>query len=289
MRWRAPSIMRTRPASTSSATTAPSAPTCSAIAVALPPGAAATSATRSPGSGASTLTTAWLPWSCGVARPSRTAASRPGSPTPRTIERVGDQATGLDLGARRPRARRRARSTVIWRGSGRSVTAAGSFIATSASRPRSRPSSWVRRSTNQSGYESATASSAGSGNGFGRRVSPRRLAFTNPRARGDARTDRVDGRRDRGVRRRVVQELVRAEAQRGAHRRVEAVERTLHHVPEQVVEPALRAHGAVDEVGGEGAVAVGEVGLRQHRGQHDVRVRAVLDPDERVEGDDARE
>ncbi len=52
MRWRAPSIMRTRPASMSSATTEPVGPTRSAMAVALPPGAAARSATRSPGMGA---------------------------------------------------------------------------------------------------------------------------------------------------------------------------------------------------------------------------------------------
>ena len=99
MRWRAPSIMRTRPASMSSATTAPSAPTRSAMAVALPPGAAARSAIRSPGSGASTLTMAWLPWSCGVARPSRTAVQATRIADTAHDERVGHQPTGLDLGA----------------------------------------------------------------------------------------------------------------------------------------------------------------------------------------------
>ena len=52
----------------------------SAIALALPPGAAARSSTRSPGCGSSAATTAWLAWSCGVPRPSRTAASAPTSP-----------------------------------------------------------------------------------------------------------------------------------------------------------------------------------------------------------------
>ena len=57
---------------------------------------------------------------------------------------------------------------------------------------------------------------------------------------------------------------------------------------EQVVEPALRAHGAVDEVGGERAVAVarGGVAAASPAGAH-VRVRAVLDAHQRVERDDA--
>ena len=82
-----------------------------------------------------------------------------------------------------------------------------------------------------------------------------------------------------------MQELVGAQPQRGAHGRIEAAQRPLHDLGEQVVEPALRAHGAVDELGGEGAVAVREIGLRQHRGHDDVRERAVLDPHQRVERD----
>ena len=66
------------------------------------------------------------------------------------------------------------------------------------------------------------------------------------------------------------------------------MDRPLHDVADQVVETALRAHRAVDEMGGEGAVAVAEVRLAEHRRQHDVRVGAVLDPQERVERDHAR-
>ncbi len=65
------------------------------------------------------------------------------------------------------------------------MTAAGSFIATSAARATPAPSSALRRSTNQSGYDRATASLSGSGYGCGSRVSARRLAFTKPRARGE--------------------------------------------------------------------------------------------------------
>jgi len=61
-----------------------------------------------------------------------------------------------------------------------------------------------------------------------------------------------------------VEQLVGTEAERRPHRRIESHDRALEHVFEQVVEPALRTHGAVDEVGGEGAVAVVDTRLRQH-------------------------
>ena len=119
----------------------------------------------------------------------------------------------------------------------------------------------VSRSTSQSGYESATASSSGSGHGRARRVSARRLAFTKPRARGERAADRVDGRRHRGVRRRVVEQLVRT---RGATRRAPAGRdggaAASRRAPSRSSSAALRAHGAVDEIGGERAVAVRQVG-----------------------------
>jgi hypothetical protein len=81
----------------------------------------------------------------------------------------------------------------------------------------------------------------------------------------------------------VVHELIRTEAKRGTHRRVEAAHRPLRRVRDQVVEPSLRAQGPVHEVGRERAVAVAEPRASQHRGHEHVRVGPVFDPHEGIE------
>ena len=68
----------------------------------------------------------------------------------------------------------------------------------------------------------------------------RRLAFDEPASVWRTGTDRGDAGEHRGVRRRVTEQLVGAEPQRDADRRIEPGQRALHHVSEQVVEPALR-------------------------------------------------
>ncbi len=121
------------------------------------------------------------------------------------------------------------------------MTAAGSFIATSAARAVLAPSSTVSRSTSQSGYDNATASSSGSGNGRGRRVSARRLAFTKPRARGERAptASTVDATAAcGGVSWSSWYAPSRNAARTGG---IEAVQRSLDHVPEQVVETTLRS------------------------------------------------
>ena len=73
----------------------------------------------------------------------------------------------------------------------------------------------------------------------------------------------------------------------GAHDGLEPRQRLRRARREQEVERAATAHGAVDEIGRERAVARVETGAAQQRGQHEVRVRAVLDPFERDERDRA--
>ena len=189
-----------------------------------------------PVAGRATATTAWLPWSCGVARPSRTAGSRAGSPMPRTTSDALDEPARLDLAARRARSRCRPRSGCRGAGSPASVTAAGSFIATSAAWARSAPSSAVRRSTSQSGYESAIASLD--------RLRVRRPEAgdaaehavgepTRARRAGHERLHRLAHGRVRGN---TLHELVRAHAQRGAHRRVEPPDRSRRRALDEIVE-----------------------------------------------------
>ena len=267
-------------------------PTRSAIAVALPPGAAATSAIRSPGSRREhRRPRPGSPWSCGVARPSAHRGRRAGI---------------ADAAARRPRRgparparprprRRAARSasapTVIRRGSGRRVTAGGSFMALErgtrvvgaelVGEPRDEPVG-VRERDRVVAPARATAAAAG--------VSARSSAFTKPARTRRARPDRVDGRRHRRVRRRAVRA---AGTRRAAARRAPAGRAASSGALDARGRAGRRAGAAtrtraVDELGGERAVAVGEVASAQHRREHDVRVRAVLDAHERVERDDAR-
>ena len=125
-----------------------------ADAVAFPPGAAATSATRSPGCG-SRRDHGLTPLVLGR-RPSLATAGQPRRVTDAAHdERVGHERAALDLSSPLELG---ASTSGSARGFGRSVTAAGSFIATSAARASSRRGRGSR-ATSQSGYESAIASS----------------------------------------------------------------------------------------------------------------------------------
>ena len=84
------------------------------------------------------------------------------------------------------------------------------------------------------------------------------------------------------------EQLVRAEAQRGAHLRFEFGNRLLRVPGELEVERALHPDGAVHELGDEPAVAWLEVAAAEQLRDQDVRERAVLDPHERVERAAAR-
>ena len=150
----------------------------SAIAPALPPGAAATSSTRSPGCGSSTATTAWLAWSCGVARPSRTAASAPMSPAAAQHERVGHERAPFDARARRRATPARPRRPSRADGFTRKVTRRASSVRR-ASRSRRRRRTCRRAArTIQSGCDvrtpmSATSSAGGHDHGGPARASAR--------------------------------------------------------------------------------------------------------------------
>ena len=138
-------------------------------------------------------------------------------------------------------------------------------VGVRAARPRRRPAPGTAAA------ETRAARAAHRSRSRGRGVSacrPRRPSRPPPRAAG----------------RRAAAGTRRAAARRapGGRARRAAASTTRR---EQVVEPALRAHGAVDELGDEGAVAVGEVGLRSIAGNEDVRERAVLDAHQRVERD----
>ena len=113
-----------------------SRPTRSAIAVALPPGAAATSATRSPGAGAEHRDdglTALVLWR----RPALAHRGQAGGVADAAHhERVRDERARGSTSTPADRSSSASASAVTWRGSGRRVTAAGSFIATSAARAR---------------------------------------------------------------------------------------------------------------------------------------------------------
>ena len=101
----------------------------------------------------------------------------------------------------------------------------------------------------------------------------------------------ADARVDGGVRGHAIEEeqLVEPEAQRGAHRRVEACERHAHEAGQVVVEPALPGERAVDELRRERAVGAGEAGAGEPVGEEHVgeRVRR-LDADEDLVREAAR-
>ena len=77
-------------------------------------------------------------------------------------------------------------------------------------------------------------------------------------------------------------ELIRAEAEGGARRKVG---RMPNEAVGQPIAGSPHAQGAVDELGGEGAVAVREVGTRERGGEGQVGVGPVtLDAHQRFEG-----
>ena len=188
----------------SSTTTAPSAPTRSAMAVALPPGAAATSAIRSPEvrvEHRDERLARLVLWS-GAALPYRREHRRIADAT--HDERVCDRAHRAPRPRPRSSTRLRARRPSLRAGSGEAswppVRSSRRAQRSASSSPRSRAS----RSTSQSGYESATASLGGSGHGGPSLVSARSTALPNPRAHGErAATRRRSPTPPRGAARRA--------------------------------------------------------------------------------------
>ena len=178
------------------------------------------------------------------ARPSRTAASRPGSPLPRTITASGTGAPRATSTAR-DRNSASSASAVTRRGFGRSVTAAGSFIAASAPAAASAPRSASSRATSQSGYDQRDRTVGGLGPWRPESADGAEHAVREPTRAGRAGRDRGDRLPHRGVRRHVVEELVGPEAQGRTNRTVEPSDRSPRSSGDEVVEPALRPHRAV--------------------------------------------
>ncbi len=109
-----------------------------------------------------------------------------------------------------------------------------------------------------------------------RLVISRSTALANPVAPGPTGPDQVDGGRHRGVRGHPhVQDLVRPEPQRVAHRRVDALHVPPGRVGDDRVERAGVPQRAVGQLGGERGVPAGQPGLAQHRREHQVGVRVV--------------
>ena len=195
---------------------------------ALPPGAAATSSTRSPGCGSSAATTAWLAWSCGVTRPSRTAASAPRSPVWRTRSAPGTSAPRLDLDAgarssaatssvvvaRRVHAQRDRRRLVVERERGERVVAP-ELVDEGAARS-SRDATSDRRSTR-------TSSPAGNGHGGPERAQRAQHAVGEAAGARSDTTPTVSPTAACGDT--PVQQLERTEPQAGAHVGIERVDR----------------------------------------------------------------
>ena len=113
------------------------------------------------------------------------------------------------------------------------------------------------------------------------RATRRSTALTKPArpARGQ-----VHGRGDGGVRRDAgAEQLVRAQPQGRAHRRVHRGQRPVGAPGQDRVQGAGGAQGAVAELGGEGGVPAGQPALAQQGRQGQVRVRvALLDRAEQV-------
>ena len=142
-----------------------------------------------PAPGARISTTAWLPSSCGVARPS----AHRGEPARGRPRRSPGTASATSVpGRERPRPVRRRRPSssmsdawVATRTLGRRVIDAGSFIAASARRASRSPSVVGEPGDEPVGVRERDRGSSGSGKGGPRRESERRLAFTKPLARGE--------------------------------------------------------------------------------------------------------
>ena len=213
-------------------------------------------------------------------RRSRARAAR--SPVWRTNSAPGTSVPGCDLGARgdelggaAPRSwsrdgltRKRHRRRLV-------VELEGGDRGRRAERRRR------TQRTIQSGCEvrtaiDSTSSPAGSRNGGPLRASARSTPFAKPRR---PLVDDTDGLADRRVRGHTDEQLVRAEAQRGAHRRVERADAAVRHRRRAATSSArcMRTVPYTRSVT-ERAVASREVRAAQGAGQEDVRVRAVLDP-----------
>ena len=128
----------------------------------------------------------------------------------------------------------------------------------------------------------------------GVQVSGRHPAQDGVDVAGDARADHLLGQVDRGGHGGVGpdpggEELVRAEPEDLADRRVELVQRAVAAGREHGVVGALAAQRAVGELGREGGVAAGDVAVGQQLGQQQVRVcLAVLHRREDLVGGAAR-
>lgn len=73
-----------------------------------------------------------------------------------------------------------------------------------------------------------------------------------------------------------LQQLVGAQAQHVQQRRVDLLQRAVHAGGEDRVQAALGAQRAVEQLGGEGGVAAGDLVGAQQAGQHQVRVGVLL-------------
>ena len=219
----APCDQSQSPGMASTATTRPSSPMASAIAVALPPGAAPTSSDPVPRARVEQpRPPPGSPWSCGVARPSRDRRHRRGRPCPARRARPPPAQPRVDVDGHR--------SHLGFEGVGGDdaprvdpqVSAGGSFIAAKAAAASSAPRSAVSRSRPASrGTTSAPRPIVGPRPGWPERGRPaRNTAFAKPLARGDAPRARRPSRPPRRARAPRPQ-LVRAEPQCGSHRRVE--------------------------------------------------------------------
>ena len=196
----------------------------------------------------------------------------------RRHDRVVGGTRRLRLAVRPRRGRgRRART--------RSAASAGSLPVSIRARATSAPYESNQSSAIQSGYERRSAASAAvsSGSAASRsaplRATRRRIAFTSPAAPGrrasrTRSTEVGDGR----MRRHAigVEQLVRTEAQRVAHGRLEIGGLTAAERDEDVVERAAALDGAEGEPRGERAVARIELEAARLRGQRAVCPRAAL-------------
>ena len=218
----------------------------SAIAVTFPPGAAPTSSTRSPGCASTAATTAWLPWSCGVARPSRTAGHPARVAGAAHDQRVGQQRGRVRRSRRPPPARRRPRRPS--RGGGSPAASARPARWRSPARPRasSTPEVGEEPGHDPVGHRRAdrrrasTESPSGHGHGGPSAATLRSTALAYPFARGATARARRPSRRPRRAapRPRPAGTTPRRSAARTGG--IEVVEIAVEHRLEQ----ARRANGA---------------------------------------------
>ena len=216
---------------------APRPPASAPSSAALPPGPAHRSSQRwsgpSSGAAASASATSWLPSSCTPARPSRTAASAPGSP-PGSTAAYGDQRPGLGAG--------RDELGHAWPGPGRAtrVTCGGALsAASSAAVSLQRAAEGVAQRRDDPARVRVHDREVADRVGVVRRrdlgqpavevlpadLAQHRVDEAAAALAGD-RPGQLDGGADRGVRRHPHREqLVGAEPQQVEHRRVDLVQR----------------------------------------------------------------